>query len=224
MAGVKADFGFRDIDRGWKHIEKLAKTLSDKDAFAKAGIIGTDASEAVEGAGSEFTAARLAAVHEFGATINHPGGTPYAIGPGGRAVFLPKGAAGAVGITGLHTIEIPERSFIRSTFNEQRAKYEGMLQKLVGAIYDQRMTVQRALGLLGVQMASDQREKIRSGLKPELAASTLRRKRKAGAWNDGETAARDPKPLIETGTNLLNRISHEVVTDPSQGGGGIAGG
>lgn len=59
--------------------------------------------------------APYAAVHEFGGTINHPGGTPYFMRDG-KAVFVSKSGAGAfhgLPVTKPHTIEMPARPFMR---------------------------------------------------------------------------------------------------------------
>jgi phage gpG-like protein len=53
---------------------------------------------------------KYAAIHEFGGTINHPGGTRYIFGPGGRAIFVSKEYVGPVaGVTKPHPITIPPR-------------------------------------------------------------------------------------------------------------------
>lgn len=84
----------------------------------RVGIIGEQAAQIHPD--TNLTNAELGAVHEFGATINHPGGQPYII-KDGRAVFISKGtelgrkliAKGQV--TKAHQIVIPTRSFLRST-------------------------------------------------------------------------------------------------------------
>lgn len=62
-----------------------------------------------------------AAIHEYGGTINHPGGTPYFIS-GGELVFVRKNSPRAAFLpkTQPHTIKIPERSFARSSLKEKR--------------------------------------------------------------------------------------------------------
>lgn len=54
-----------------------------------------------------------ALIHEMGGTINHPGGTPYMIGRGGRAVFLRKGDKRATGVTREHAIPIRARPYLK---------------------------------------------------------------------------------------------------------------
>lgn len=108
---------------------------------------------------------------------------------------------------------IPERPFIRSAFDKGRGKYQDQVRKLVGLIYDLKMPAQRALGILGLQMSSDQKAGIRegSGIPPPLAPATIRRKRAKGKWNKGgATSGASPRPLVDTG-QLVRSLTHEVV-------------
>lgn len=53
-----------------------------------------------------------ARIHEFGGTINHPGGTPYFIGKDGKAKFVSKAKGSDLPRTKPHPIEIPARPYI----------------------------------------------------------------------------------------------------------------
>lgn len=84
----------------------------------RVGIIGDKAYEIHKG--TQLTNAHLGAIHEFGATINHPGGQPYYIDEKtGQCRFVKKDselgqkliAKGQV--TKAHQIVIPTRSFLR---------------------------------------------------------------------------------------------------------------
>ncbi len=57
-----------------------------------------------------------ARIHEYGGTINHPGGTPYFIGDDGLAKFVSKAKGGDLPVTKPHTITIPARPYIRPAF------------------------------------------------------------------------------------------------------------
>lgn len=59
---------------------------------------------------------------------------------------------------------IPERSFIRSTVNHNEAKYDGLISKLKDQIFDAnaKMTVEKALGLVGQSVSSDMKNTIRT--------------------------------------------------------------
>ena len=137
----------------------------------------------------------LAVVHEFGANINHPGGTPYTVfGGGGRsggsvggaAVFLPKGDPRAIGVTRPHLIRIPERSFLRSAFDKNRRVYERMLEQGTGRVIDGTDNPRRVVGLIGEKHVADVINGINAGIAPPNARSTVARK-------GGST------PLVQTG-------------------------
>jgi hypothetical protein len=70
----------------------------------------------------------------------------------------------------------PERSFMRSTFDENREKYRQLAEKFTLAIAHGKMDEHRALGLLGEIVATDIRKKILSDIPPPNAPSTLARK------------------------------------------------
>lgn len=53
-----------------------------------------------------------ARIHEYGGTINHPGGTKYYFGPDGDIRFLPNTARRFVGITKPHPIRMPARPYL----------------------------------------------------------------------------------------------------------------
>lgn len=99
-----------------KELQNLFKQAGKKYSI-RVGIIGDKASQMHEDSG--LTNAELGAIHEFGATIEHPGGQPYFINEKGQAVFVKKDselgkkliAKGQV--TKAHTIIIPTRSFLR---------------------------------------------------------------------------------------------------------------
>ena len=61
-----------DLKKFDEYINALGKSYS-----VRVGIIGKVAREIHEG--TDLTNAELGAAHEFGATINHPGGQPYYI-------------------------------------------------------------------------------------------------------------------------------------------------
>lgn len=133
-----------------------------------------------------ITNARLAAVHEFGANIDHPGGTPFTVdfssaGRGGAMVggavrFLPKGSPDAIGVTQPHRIRIPERSFLRSAFDMNRKRYEDILEVETGKVIDGTQTPKGAVATVGEFALADVVDRINTGIPPKLAASTRARK------------------------------------------------
>lgn len=101
------------------NLEKLLNAF-DKKISVRVGIIGDKAYQIHEGSG--LTNAELGAVHEFGATINHPGGTPYKIKENGQAQFVKKGEGVNLPTTKPHTIEIPARAFLRDSILSAKGK------------------------------------------------------------------------------------------------------
>lgn len=96
-------------------------------------------------------------------------------------------------------IGVPARSFIRETFDLHRSKYERQLRELAGKILDRSMTVERALGIMGAQIASDMKARIVEGRPPFTpnAPSTI----------DAKGSSR---PLVDT-AQLLNSITWQVL-------------
>lgn len=103
--------------------------------------------------------------------------------------------------------KIPERSFLRSTFDEQRPALLELIRKLVRGIYEGKITTQKALGVIGVKFAADVKKKVTEGeqIPPPNAPATLARKAAKGE------AAAAPRTLIDTG-RLINSVTHQVVT------------
>ena len=184
--------GVKDIDHGWDRI--LHEQLGVK--VVKVGITGAGA-EAVH-PDTGITNAQLGAVHEYGATIQHPGGTLFtADEKTGRNVFIAHDdKRPALGATGAHVITIPARSFMRSTMDANHM-YAADIDKAVGAVLDGKLHEDRALGLIGMKAASDMQRTIEKGIPVPLAASTIKRKGSS-------------KPLVDHG-DLKNSITHAVV-------------
>lgn len=103
---------------------------------------------------------------------------------------------------------VPERSFLRTTFDDQRARYHALMRRVLRLYIIGRIPLRSALGLVGLQFENDVRARIRGGLRPGLAASTLRARRRRGK---GNRKFAGHKPLIDTG-RLIGSISHEVKT------------
>jgi hypothetical protein len=116
--------------------------------------------------------------------------------------------------------KIPERSFLRSTLNENRAKYVLMLKALLKRLYSQEITVERVLGIMGAQLAADVKKKITAGeIKPPNAPATVARKlglKKDGGGRlrggDGRFTKGDgtTRPLVDTG-QMVRAITWRVV-------------
>jgi phage gpG-like protein len=79
---------------------------------------------------------KYAAIHEFGGTISHPGGTAYIVIAGQGATFISNAVAAGLGTrisgrTAPHTIHMPERSFLRSALREMEPKIRTTLEAAV---------------------------------------------------------------------------------------------
>tara|TARA_Y100000310_G_scaffold195657_1_gene195633 strand:- start:1817 stop:2401 length:585 start_codon:yes stop_codon:yes gene_type:complete len=125
-----------------------AKKLSTKVGLPKEKVGGK-----VYGDGS--TVISIGAVHEFGGTWTHPGGTNYGYATKqdadkGRIKFLKKGSGYAVlGKTKPHTITMPQRSFLRMPFLMFRDKIDNVLTKQFQLLSEGKITAEQALGRVG---------------------------------------------------------------------------
>jgi len=99
--------------------------------------------------------------------------------------------------------KVPERSFIRSSFDANLSKYDRLLTALERAVYAGRSAVKGALDLLGSTMASDMKAHIRAGIAPALAAKTVARKTAAGRI--------DPALALVDSRQLVNAIEHKTI-------------
>ena len=121
------------------------------------------------------------------------------------------------------TERIPERSFLRSTADEQRAAMGSRMQAYMRAFENGSLSISGALERIGLEMQAAIKHTIVTMTDPPNAPSTIRAKaRRAGrreiarARREGGKAAADAalakynNPLIDTG-QLLNSIHSEVV-------------
>jgi hypothetical protein len=97
---------------------------------------------------------------------------------------------------------IPERSFLRKTFQLQREEVKAMTEKLAKRFLEDKIELNDALGLLGQWLVARVRETITSQLvTPRLSESEAGRrtiKRKGSSVT-----------LVDTG-HLINAISYEI--------------
>lgn len=95
-----------------------------------------DAGDVLEGGAGGGAGVPYAKIHEFGGTINHPGGTAYFMSSElGRAVFVSNASALADGLprTRPHAIQMPERSYMRSGFEDRASSGVEALRAAVKA-------------------------------------------------------------------------------------------
>jgi hypothetical protein len=92
-------------------------------------------------------------------------------------------------------VHVPERSFIRSTFDENRRQLQALMRRLARKI-GKGMPVKTALDILGQWLVAKDQAKIRKLRTPANAPSTIARKKSSN-------------PLIDIG-QLLASITYEV--------------
>lgn len=94
------------------------------------------------------------------------------------------------------TPTIPERSFMRSTMDEEQEKYFTMGEQVAQAAADGKITLRRGAQLIGLTMQNDIRQKITDLKSPPNAPSTIRQK---GSAN----------PLVDT-AHMRGQVTFEV--------------
>lgn len=94
---------------------------------------------------------------------------------------------------------IPERPFLRTTIQENRAKYVQLNRRNLVEVLNGKMNVEQALGQLGEVAKGDVQAKIASGGFAPLKEATIKRKGSS-------------KPLIDTG-QLRQSIAWELSND-----------
>lgn len=216
------------------NLDRLMKDLGSTHDI-KVGIIGDKAYEEHEGSG--LTNAHLGAIHEFGATINHPGGQPYYIDETtGQARFVKKDselgrkliAKGQV--TKAHQIVIPTRSFLRMPLLSPEGKrfvknfaikalkkeygddFEELFKKNTSVRDFLGKEIAQYIAMGGVARVLDAFETGGFGNWPKPTASTLRNR----------TVNTEPNPLLDTG-QLRDSISASVDDQEVKGSGNLQG-
>lgn len=174
--------------------EALRKEMEKITDGAKFVLVGLpeDAGEAESGQ----TMASIGAVHEFGADIDHPGGTSYgyktkADAEKGKVSFLKKGEGFMeLGVTGPHVISIPARPWLVPGVTEGEKEYIDIIEDGIkdGLSND---VILEQVGLIAVAKVQQKIVDVRT---PPNAPSTIRKK---GSSN----------PLIDTGA-MRQSVSH----------------
>lgn len=173
-----------DRDRGWAAQMKAAREAASG-AFCKVGILGD----------------------------NERGGLHKTNPNTGKAEPLTVAEIAVVNEFGDEAGHIPSRSFVRSTFDRMREELADDAAKLLIQISDGKMTVEQALNILGLKLATAIRHTIvdGAGVPPPNAPSTARQKaRGTGAALDRAVAG--ARPLVDTGA-MLSAIAWAVVID-----------
>ena len=109
---------------------------------------------------------KVGVVHEFGARISR------------------------TGVNGPYEIIIPERSFLRTTLQQNKKAYKALIKKLLLKVIINRLSTIEALETVGLKVQTDVREKITDIDQPPLKH-------------------RDGNPLVDTG-HLRQSITYQV--------------
>ena len=162
-----------------------------------------------ESAGEEesgMTVAQIGAVHEYGAKIEHPGGTSYGFkdqkaAEQGQVRFLKKGEGFMeLGVTGPHEIDIPARPWLEPGVEDGTHEYLNIVED--GLAKD--VPKDRILNQLGVLAVANVQQKIVEVHEPPNAKSTIQKK---GSSN----------PLIDKGV-IRQSVSYLLTKDiPKEG-------
>jgi len=95
---------------------------------------------------------------------------------------------------------VQERSFMRSTYDEQEAKWNKDADKIVEYIIkDPDVNVDNLIAILGEKMVGDIKEKIASNIPPPNSDATIKRKKSS-------------RTLIDSGV-MRNSIEYEIKKD-----------
>lgn len=146
-----------------------------KGGYVAVGVVKEDIGKKAYKSGAPVI--KIAAAHEYGADIDHPGGTRFVVGKGGKASFVSNNFNGPVhGVTKAHKIKIPERSFLRMPFNLKADKLEERTQKEFNDVFQHGKKASKALGFLGIEAVNISKGAFTSGgygKWPQLAQSTI---------------------------------------------------
>lgn len=159
----------------------------------------------------------IGTVHEFGANIQAKGKYltiptaaangrsprdfgPELFKPKGKNILAVRGPNGALVTMFVlkESVTIPERSFLRSTFDEKNKEWQNFATGMIRQVLNGSMSVDTMFDRLGQRMVADVQQKIRDITTPPNAAITRENK---GSSN----------PLIDTG-RMRQGITYKVVT------------
>jgi len=150
----------------------------------------------------DITNASLGATHEFGADINHPGGTSYGYASKAAADrndvrFLKSGRGYMeLGVTGPHVIKIPARPWLNPGVASGNVEYLAIIEKTIA----DKGTIEQALNKVGV-VAVGKVQKYMTDLRtPPNAASTIKKKGSSNPLIDSGALRQSVTYKIESGT------------------------
>jgi hypothetical protein len=189
---------FEEKDHGYEEVIEAIRDFGDVEVSA--GVHSDDADQVTDDDGEPqgLNLAALLSIHEFGAEIDHPGGTPYIITDDGP-VFVSKDYPDPDGYTDPHQITIPQRSVLNATLIENEQRYTDLQKHAIIAVLDGRMRPVDAFGLVAQALEGDIKDRFGSDDLAPNAASTIRQK--------GSSS-----PLIDEG-QLRKAVAARVTND-----------
>ncbi|OWO79286.1 hypothetical protein B5C26_21140 [Photorhabdus luminescens] len=158
-----------------------------------------------KGAGLKALEARIRALGKKKVVVGVPASANHARKDGLSNATI--AAAHEFGVPG----HIPERSFLRSTLNENKEKAADFLSRKLKEALTTDGNVTMPLIMVGQNLVGEIGKKIEAGISPPLSEATKaarRRKNKSAKAKEG----RKMTPLHDTG-NLLAAITYEVRDD-----------
>jgi hypothetical protein len=99
---------------------------------------------------------------------------------------------------------VPQRSFIRSAFDDQGAALVKLASQVAKAVVEERISPEDGVALIGEWGVARVRENMVRGIAPPLAPSTLAKRKRIQPGKAGSD-----KPLIDTG-RLRQAVTYEV--------------
>lgn len=102
---------------------------------------------------------------------------------------------GVVQEFGTEDKRIPERSFVRATFDETREEQVKLAGELIERVLDGKLEAEQATGLMGARLANDIKKKVTAGehIQPENQPSTIQQKG-------------SDRPLVDT-SRMINSVT-----------------
>lgn len=154
----------------------LEQVKKQKPREVAIGVTGNRAN-AVDANG--VTGVQKAAWNNFGADIDHPGGTPYRV-VNGRAQFVKKGSPGAdkFPVTKPHRIKIPARPFADNASVAILEKWRTMRDAAIRGATKQKkfIDVEALLNVAGAMGVTEWQRAIDNMTSPTNAPSTIKKK------------------------------------------------
>ena len=190
--------GIKDDRKKWDELKKSVASLKGGNNV-DIGVFGASGSDIV----------KIAGIHEFGGIINHPGGTTYGYSSkedaiAGKVSFMKTGGGFmSLGVTKPHAIKIPERSYLRSSFDEEKPKMVKAIDKAKIDVVTGKVNKEKFLDRLGFGFSRKVVEKINKSKTWAVknADSTIKKKSTSSGVGD--------QPLVDTG-RLRQSITYRI--------------